>query len=202
MFIDNNLITPLCFPTKPLNVLCVSVTESFSKFLSQLNISCIWNFIFIQSARQKRAFLSSYFLSLLGTISSDLWVCGVLTVLISSTESSQDAALPLLIWCYTQFLSINEINSRQQGSSYRYEQLPHACWAKCSYFCAKIWHSTFTGEVQVRECKTWRLKQHKWSLKYPVHPVGNLTPQGSEQLFHNNSFSHQKQLLKISVSLQ
>lgn len=137
MFIDNNLITPLCFLTKPLDVLCVSVTESFGKFLLQLNISCIWDFIFIQSARQKRAFLSSYFLSLLGTISADLWVCGMLTVLISSSESSQDAALPPLIWCYTQFLSINEINSRQQCSSYRYEQLPACFLGKMLLFLCK-----------------------------------------------------------------
>lgn len=33
LLLDNNLITPLCFPTKSLDVLHASVTESFSKFL-------------------------------------------------------------------------------------------------------------------------------------------------------------------------
>lgn len=151
MSLDNNLITPLYFPTKPLDVLCVSVTENFSKFLPQLNISCIWDFIFIQSARQKWAFLSRYFLSLLGTILSDLWVCGMLTVLISSSESSQDAALPLLIWCYTQFLSINEINSQQQGSSYRYEKLPACLLGKILLFlCQDLAQYIYWGSPSER----------------------------------------------------
>lgn len=148
MFIDNNLITPLCFPTKPLDVLCVSVTENFSKFLPQLNISCIWDFIFIHSARQKRVFLWSCFLSLLGTISSDLWVCGMLTVLISSSESSQDAALLLLIWCYTQYsFLLMKWSLASRALVTGKNNFLHACWAKCSYFCAKTWHSTFIGEV-------------------------------------------------------
>lgn len=145
MFIDNNSITPLCFPTKPLDVLCASVIDSFSKFLPQLNISYIWDFIFLQLAWQESAFLSSYFLSLLGTILSNLLgtilsnlrVYGMLTFLISSSESFQDAAVPPLIWCYTQFLS-NEINSLQQGSSYRCEQLPACLLGKMLFLCKDL----------------------------------------------------------------
>lgn len=60
----------------------------------------------------------------------------MLTVQILSSESSQDAALLLLTWCYTQFLT-TEINSLQQGSSYSYEQLPACLLGKMLLFLHK-----------------------------------------------------------------
>lgn len=49
----------------------------------------------------------------------------------------------------------------------------------------------------MREKKTWRLNNRNKAYKYPVHPVDNLAPQGSEQLFQSNKSSYQKQLLTI-----
>lgn len=72
-------------------------------------------------------------------------------------------------------------------------------WANCCYFCAKIWNGTFNGKIQMREKETWILNHRNKDYKYLVHPVDNLAPQGSEQLFHSNKSSYQKRLLMISL---
>lgn len=151
MFIDNNLITPLCFPTKPLGVLCVSVTESVSKFLLQLNISCIWDFIFIHSARQKWVFLSSCLFSVI-VRNHLVWFVSMWDANCPHLElSGCCTATPYLV-LYSIFLSINEIKSRQQGSSYRYEQLPACLLGKMFLFlCKGLAQYIYRGSPSERE---------------------------------------------------